>query len=126
MKKFQSSLYEGPELDNHNDIAFSIHKLRLLSGGGGVSSQHRKDVLTAHNWWSVEYETAAVLLNSIKEKVKVLEVEGCRSLVVRALWLKPAALGSIPGNNQDISLFSFAFFQVRKFQSNYGIIVANL
>ncbi len=30
--------------------------LWLLSG---VSGQHRKDVLTAHNWLSVEYETAA-------------------------------------------------------------------
>ncbi len=68
MRKFQSSLYEGSEFDNHNDNhndnAFSIHKLWLLSGGGGVSGRHRKDFLTAHNWWSVEYETAAVLLNS--------------------------------------------------------------
>ena len=26
-------------------------------------------------------------------------------------WLKPVALGSIPGDNQDFSFFSFAFFQ---------------
>ncbi len=46
----------------------SIHKLWLLLGGRGVSGRNRKGVPTAHNWWSVEYETAAsVLLNSIKE-----------------------------------------------------------
>ncbi len=38
---------------------FQNHKLWLLSGGGGVSGRHRKGVLTAHNWWFVEYETAA-------------------------------------------------------------------
>ncbi len=26
---------------------------------GGVSNRYRKGVLTAHNWWSIEYETAA-------------------------------------------------------------------
>ncbi len=50
---------EGSELDNCVDKAFSIHKLWLLSGGRGVSGQHQKGVLAAHNWWSVEYETAA-------------------------------------------------------------------
>ena len=59
MRKFQSSFYEGSELDNCDVKAFLIHKLWLLSGGGGVSGRHRKGVLTAHNWWSVEYETAA-------------------------------------------------------------------
>ncbi len=33
--------------------------MALGSNPGGVSGQHRKGVLTAHNWWSVEYETAA-------------------------------------------------------------------
>ncbi len=79
MRKFLSSLYEGSELDNCDDKAFSIHKLWLLSGGRGVSGRHQKGVLTAHNWWSVEYETAqAVLLNSIKEKC--VEVLGSRRL----------------------------------------------
>ncbi len=57
--KFQSSLYEGSELDNCDVKAFLIHKLWLLSGGEGVSGRHRKGALTAHNWWSVEYETTA-------------------------------------------------------------------
>ena len=51
--KFQSSLYEGSELDNCDVKAFLIHKLWLLFRGGGVSGR------TAHNWWSVEYKTAA-------------------------------------------------------------------
>ncbi len=59
MRKCQSSFYEGSELDNCDVKAFLIHKLWLLSGGGGVSGRHRKGVLMAHNWWSVEYETAA-------------------------------------------------------------------
>ncbi len=50
---------ERSELDNCDVKAFSIHTLWLLSGGGGVSGRHRKGILTAHNWWSVEYETAA-------------------------------------------------------------------
>ncbi len=38
---------------------FSIHKLWLLPGGRGVSGRNREGVMTAHNWWFVEYETAA-------------------------------------------------------------------
>ncbi len=59
VRKFQSSFYGGSELDNCDDKAFLIHRLWLLSGGGGVSGRHQKGVLTAHNWWSVEYETTA-------------------------------------------------------------------
>ncbi len=59
MRKCQSSFYEGLELDNFDVKAFLIHKLWLLSVGEGVSCRHRKGVLTAHNWWSVEYDTAA-------------------------------------------------------------------
>ncbi len=50
---------KGSELDNWDDKIFPIHKLWLLSVEGGVSGRHRKGVLTAHDWWSVEYKTAA-------------------------------------------------------------------
>ncbi len=58
VRKFYLVCMKGQNL-NYDDEAFSIHKLWLLSGGGGVSGRHQKGVLTAHNWWSVEYETAA-------------------------------------------------------------------
>ena len=78
MRKFQSSFYEGSELDNCDDKAFLIHKLWLLSGGGGVSSRHRKGVLRRHiigGQLSVRLQQA-VVLNSIKENVEGLGSRG--------------------------------------------------
>ncbi len=77
------------------ELAFLIHKLWLLSRGGGVSGRHRKGVLTAHNWWSVEYETAAsgTTQQYTGKNVKVLEVEGCCSSQVRILVVKASAPG---------------------------------
>ncbi len=105
---------EGSVLDNCDDKAFSIHKLWLLSGGGGVSGWHQKGVLTAHNWWSVEYETAASsTTQQYKEKhLKVLEVEGCHSSVVRALVAKASGPGfESPGTTKIFLHLSCAFFQ---------------
>ena len=54
----------------------------------------------------------AVLLNSIKENVKVLEVEGWRSSVVRALVAKASGPGlNSPVTTKIFLLFSFAFIQ---------------
>ncbi len=58
MGKFLSSLYEGSELDNCDDSLFNS-QIMAPSGGRGASSRHQKGVLMAHNWWSVECETAA-------------------------------------------------------------------
>ncbi len=53
-----------------------------------------------------------VLLNSIKGNVKVLEVEGCHSSVVRALVAKASGPGfESPATTKIFSHFSFAFFQ---------------
>ncbi len=52
-----------------------------------------------------------VLLNSIQEKCEGLG--GKRAVVAQWLehwWLKPVALHSFPGDNQEFSSFSFAFF----------------
>ncbi len=67
-----------------------------------------------HNWWSVEYETAASgTTQQYKGKnVRVLEVEGCCSSVVRALVAKASGPGSeSPATTNIFSHFSFAFFQ---------------
>ncbi len=54
----------------------------------------------------------AVLLNSIKEKCNILEVEGCCSSVVRALVAKASGPGfKSPATTKIFSNFSFAFFQ---------------
>ncbi len=54
----------------------------------------------------------AIVLNSIKENVKVLEVEGCHSSVVRALVAKASGPGfEYPAATMIFSHFSFAFFQ---------------
>ncbi len=65
-------------------------------------------IMTAHNWWSVEYETAASsTTQQYKGKnVKVLEVEGCHSSVVRAL----VAEASGPGFNSRRQPRFFIFF----------------
>ncbi len=39
----------------------------------------------AHNWWSVDAASGTTQQYKEKNNVKVLEVEGCRSSVVRAL-----------------------------------------
>ncbi len=62
MRNFQSSLYEGSELDNCDDKAFSVHNLWLLSRGG-VSSPHPKGGLLS-------------ILNSIKGKCEGLGGRG--------------------------------------------------
>ncbi len=64
----------------------------------------------ALNWWSVEYETAASgTTQQYKGKnVKVLEVKGCRSSVVRALVAKASGPGF--ESPATIKIFSFAFF----------------
>ncbi len=99
-------------LYHHDDKTFSIHKLWLLSGGRGVSGRHRQGVLTAHNWCSVEYETAASgTTQQYKKKCKCI---GSRGVVIgqwlEYRWLKVVALGLIPSSNQDFSFFFFVFF----------------
>ncbi len=54
----------------------------------------------------------AVLLNSIRGwNVKVLEVEGCRISVVRALVAEASGPGFDSRRQQRFFIFSFAFFQ---------------
>ncbi len=113
MRKFQSSFYEGSELDNCDVKTFSIHRLWLLSGVGGVSGRHRKGVLTAHNWWSVEYETATSgTTQQYKGKMcEFLEVEGCRSSVVSALVAKAGGPGfESPATTKIFFTFFLCFF----------------
>ncbi len=43
--------------------------------------------------------------------MKVLEVEGCHSSVVRALVAEASGPGFDSRDDQDFSFFSFAFFQ---------------
>ena len=91
---------------------FQIHKLWLLSGRG-VSGLLPKGVLTAHNWWSVEYATAA---SSTTQQYKGKTWRSWKSRVVVAQclehwWLKPVDLGSIPSDDQDFTFFSFAFLK---------------
>ncbi len=94
--------------------AFSIHKLWLLSRGGGVSSRHQKGVLTAHNWWSVEYETAA---SGTTQQYKGKMWESWKSRVVIAQWLehrwlKLVALGSNPWRQlRFFHIFRLLFFR---------------
>ena len=111
LTKFPSSCMKGQNLIIVMIKAFSIHKLWLLSRGGGVSSRHWKGVLTAHNWWSVEYETAASGTPQYKGKnMKVLEVEGCRSSVVRVLVAKASSPGFDSWRQPRFFIFSFTFF----------------
>ncbi len=52
-----------------------------------------------------------VLLNSIKENVRVLEVKGCHSSVVTALVARASGPGfESPATIKIFSYFSFAFF----------------
>ncbi len=122
---YHNKLCEGSELDDCDDKAFSIHKLWLLSGGRGVFGRHQKGVLTAHNWWSVEYETAA---SGATQQYKGKIWRSWRSRVVVAQWLehwwlKPVALGSIPGDYQDFHFFPLLFPDSFRWESFYLVCV---
>ncbi len=71
-------------------------------------------VLTAHNWWSFEYETTAsgTTQQYKRKNMRALEVEGCRSSVVRALVAKASGprFESL-ATTKIFSHFSFAFIQ---------------
>ncbi len=101
---------KGSELDNCDDKTFPIHKLWLLSVEGGVSGRHQKGVLTAPNWWSVEYETAA---SGTTQQYKGKMRRSCKSRVVVVQWLEHWWLKPMvrtPATIKNFSHLSFAFF----------------
>ncbi len=103
---------KGLELDNCDDKAFSIHKLWLLSGGRSVS------VDTEKVFW--RHIIGGLLSTVLQQAGTTQQYKGkmwrsWESWVVVAQWLerwwlKPVALSSISGDNQDFSFFFLCFF----------------
>ncbi len=78
----------------------------------GVSGRHQKGVLTAHNWWSVEYETAASGTTTQQYKGKMWRSWKSRVVISQWLehwWLKPVALGSILETTKIFQFFQLLF-----------------
>ena len=75
----------------------------------------------AHNWWSVEYESAA---SGTTQQYKVKVWRFWKSRVVshwlKHWWLKPVVQSSIPRRQlRLLHIFPLLFSSPRKFQSNY-------
>ncbi len=108
LTKFPSSCMKGQNLIIVMIKAFSIHKLWLLSRGGGVSTEK---VFWRHIIGGLlRTKLQQAVLHSIKEKIwRSWKLRVVVAQWLEYWWLKPVSLGSIPGDNQYFSFFSFTF-----------------